>query len=154
MKAEQPLILRKATMDDAELLLEWRNETQSRKNSIHSEVIDFDHHIDWLKRTLKNDSIQIYIVMQADKAVGDLRLEYCDKTVEFSWSVDYRHRGQGLGKRILAKAIEAAGPDIEKICRIKADNIASIKNAMSAGFKLIREENPNIKIFSRDKPCI
>lgn len=147
---KEELNLREATLEDARLLLDWRNEPLSRKNSIQTEEIQLSGHLEWLQRTLKDRRVKIFIVMLAGNAVGDLRFEYSQGCVEFSWSVDHRYRGRGLGTRILEKAIETAGPGIEKKCRIKSDNIPSIKNALSAGFRLTGREEPNIQIYSRD----
>ena len=47
------IYLREATLDDADLLFEWRNEKTTRENSFKQRILVWDEHYTWLKKNLK-----------------------------------------------------------------------------------------------------
>ena len=49
--------LRTATIQDADLLLEWRNDPKTRKASHNTDEVQRDEHISWLTKTLNNEVI-------------------------------------------------------------------------------------------------
>ena len=48
--------LRPAVMDDAEIVLEWRNDETTRNNSFSKDIISLDVHKKWYKNKL-DDSL-------------------------------------------------------------------------------------------------
>jgi len=126
--------LRLATMDDAILLLAWRNEPATRANSHKSEVVGPNEHIAWLEATLANHHRQLYIAEVDERPIGTIRADYDGESCELSWTVAPESRGRGFGKLMvceLAKKIECAVR-----AEIKEDNLASVKIAEAAGMHL------------------
>ena len=71
--------LRKAVMDDAELILKWRNDEMTRRNSFSSDVISMDNHVKWLERKFSDNKCLMYILEDDGAAVGHIRLDILDK---------------------------------------------------------------------------
>ena len=141
------LTLKLATMADAEILFQWRNDPETKKVSIDTDDVEWEDHLEWLQESLKNPNRQIFIAW-ADilintalecsiiQPVGIVRVDYTlsDDTHELSWTVSPRARGQGTGKKIVAiLASQLVDKDICAV--IKPDNNASIRIAGRAGMK-------------------
>ena len=54
--------LRKVVKGDWKILLEWRNDKTTRKNSLHDELISIDTHKDYIKNALANPNRTLYIM--------------------------------------------------------------------------------------------
>ena len=57
------LVLRRATLEDCEILYEWRNDELVRKNSFCQEYIEQEEHIKWLRNFLDDKLCRIYILI-------------------------------------------------------------------------------------------
>jgi RimJ/RimL family protein N-acetyltransferase len=133
------LRLRPASLDDAELLLEWRNDLSTREASHNTAPICIDEHIEWLKRILANENRHLYVAEIDGAPVGTVRADYENPGYELSWTVSPSMRGHGVGKdmvRLLAKTISDSIR-----AEVKAGNIASIRIAEAAGMVFEREES-------------
>lgn len=121
--------LRNATIDDAQLLLAWRNDPVTRANSLNTEIITPANHLRWLSITIKNARRQLLIAEERNIAVGTVSIEKNkNKSYEISWTVAPEHRGKGIGKKMVAAVIRAY--DVSKLhATIKSSNIASIRIA-------------------------
>ena len=49
---ERRLYLRPVELSDARLLFQWRNEKETRANSLHSEELVYEDHVRWLENVL------------------------------------------------------------------------------------------------------
>ena len=126
--------LRRATMQDAEMLLEWRNDELTRANSLNSDVVALKSHLKWLERSLSNLSVAIFIAEVDSVPVGTCRFNTVGDIYELSWTIAPQERGKGYGKQMVAMAIGLVKCDI--IAQIKPDNAASIAVAKANGFEL------------------
>ena len=95
------LKLRPVTMEDAECILAWRNDEDSRKNSFHSDLIDWEAHVAWLTKKLDNEECMLYMVSDGTEDVGHIRLDISDKIGEISYMVAPEKRGKGYGSALL-----------------------------------------------------
>ncbi len=135
--ADDGLVLREATLDDAELLLDWRNDPETRAASFTLEPVPLDKHLAWLKKTLRGP-VRLRVAEDNGVPVGTVRWEPNeDEAPELSWTVAPSARGRGVGKRMLKKAVEAFRRPLT--ARIKSENIASIRIAEAVGFCLDSE---------------
>lgn len=135
----QAITLRPATLQDAELLLAWRNDPQTRQSSHNSDEISLATHLVWLDASLANPSRQIFIAESEGQPLGSLRVDRQDDGVsELSWTVAPAARGQGVGKRMLAAMLSGIEGPVR--AEVKAGNVASMRIAESAGLVLVREE--------------
>ena len=120
---------RKATIDDAALLFDWRNDPATVAGSISSKTVEMGEHVGWLNGKLGNPNNSTILIAEIKRQpVGTVRFDYDEDGSEVSWTISPSSRGQGLGKRMVEQAIKQFGVGISK-ARVKADNIASIKIA-------------------------
>jgi len=123
--------LRPATIKDANILLEWKNDPTMRKFSIKThDEIKLEDHLKWLEKHLS----EIYIIEDADNllydgiAYGDIRFE----GDEIAIKLDPKFRGAGIGSRALHLAMKMKKHLVAKIVN---GNIASMNLFTSCGFK-------------------
>lgn len=140
------LKFREATLHDADLLLNWRNNELTRKNSFNKESIARQDHINWLRKTLKEGKSKIWIYVEHDPMdyisypIGMMRVDYYSDSNfedyhELSWNINPAFRGKGYGTRMLKQYIEE-NPG-HYIAKILNHNIASFKMVSNVGFKTI-----------------
>lgn len=139
--------LRAATLEDAQLLLDWRNDDVTRANSHNIGMVTMADHLLWLERVLADSRRQLYIATSAGKPVGTLRADHYGDVCELSWTVAPSARGTGVGKQMVAQlASTIPGPLTAKV---KPDNKASARIAEHAGMRLLGEHD-GILLFRRD----
>lgn len=97
-----PLRLRSATMDDAELLLEWRNEPAARDASFDPRPIDTVTHRDWLTRQLGSPAARIWIGLVDDASVGSVRFAIEGSAATISVAIAAQRRSAGIGTRLIS----------------------------------------------------
>lgn len=123
--------LRPATMDDAELLFAWRNDPETRANSVSTEEVAWADHIAWLSESLEDPRRELLIAEVAGAPVGTLRI---DDSQVLSWTVAPHARGTGVGKRMVALVAKHGHR-----AQIRRENIASRRIAEAAGFRLVTD---------------
>jgi len=133
------LTFRSATLDDAELLLKWRNNLETRLASINSDMISKEDHIKWFTKLITKNNIILLIAEKNNKPVGTIRIEIKNNIKELSWTVAPAQRGKGIGKLMLYEIVRQLNGNL--IAKIKKENIPSVKMAEYAGFKLDHESD-------------
>lgn len=118
--------LRHATVDDARLLFNWRNEPLARAMSVNTEPVTWEAHLQWLSARLARPVPGLYICEDEGSARGMVRVD----DDQISYSIDLNFRGKGVATRMLTLARHHFGP---KRARIKLGNEASAKAATKAG---------------------
>lgn len=119
-------------MDDAALLLSWRNDPVTRSMSLSTLEIDWQTHINWLADKLNSDSPSIYIAHQNGIAIGSIRTVHANNSNEISWVVAPEHRRKGLGKQMMREFTERFLGTYTATIRI--ENLASQIICTFAGF--------------------
>lgn len=109
-RSENKIFLRRATMEDALDILRWRNDETSRANSFTKDVIDLDSHKKWLSKKLSQKNCHMFIMMDGQDKVGNIRVDVTDDAGEISYLIAPEKRGKGYGKKIIA-LIEKEMPD-------------------------------------------
>jgi RimJ/RimL family protein N-acetyltransferase len=125
--------LRPATIEDAEMLLRWRNDPETRANSFVTAEIDLATHLNWLRQSLGMSGRRIFIGLHEGVPVGTVRTDFGNERIEISWTVAPEVRGQGLGKKMVCDAVEFLNHPPTLFARIKNGNVASEKIARAAG---------------------
>ncbi|MDG2013116.1 MAG: GNAT family N-acetyltransferase, partial [Pirellulaceae bacterium] len=93
--------LRPANQDDIDLLLRYRNDTQTRAASRNQEPVDKHEHSQWLSQTLMRKDRRLIIGEIDGLPVGTARLDIReDQSIEVSWTVAPEMRGQGIGHQL------------------------------------------------------
>lgn len=146
--------LRKAEWADVDLLFEWANDSEVRNNSFNTADIKYEEHKRWFDNCMLDKYVDIYVCCLDADPVGQIRLNYNDKTAVISYSIAKKSRGQGFGK-IIIKLIEAEvivnHPEVKFLFgSVKLENIASQKIFEDNGFEreLVEDEN---KYFNYSK---
>lgn len=126
--------LRPATMDDAQLLFDWRNDHETRANSLTTVPVPWEDHCRWLRASLENPRRDLIIAEMDGVPVGTVRIDRGVGT-EMSWTVSPARRVRGIGKAMVSKAC----PSGVVLAQIKATNVASQRIAEHAGFRKIED---------------
>lgn len=135
------ITVRPATGDDAERLLAWANDPLTRSAGFHPSPIDLPTHRRWLAERLASPSSRLYVGLEDDRPVGQVRLE-ADAVgrVEVGLSVAPDARGRGVGRALLQAGIAAGQADQTLraevfVARIRPDNAASLALFSGVGFR-------------------
>ena len=137
------LTVRPATLGDARLLYEWRQEASVRAASFQMGDIPWEPHLEWFTRRMADLGpllgARLYILMEDTMPVGQIRYERrgAGEAEVAGFSIDQRARGKGLGtwlvRQTMPMAREALGVS-RLTALIKTDNPASEHVFRKAGF--------------------
>lgn len=130
--------LRIATLQDWEILLQWRNDEATRKNSHNTDIVQPEQHIKWLQSVINNPNRMLYIAEDNGVLVGTVRADKEESGYELSWTIAPEARGKGYGKQMVKLLSDQLG-----VCRaeIKQGNASSVRIAEYAGLNFQKEEN-------------
>jgi UDP-2,4-diacetamido-2,4,6-trideoxy-beta-L-altropyranose hydrolase len=130
------LELRAATMDDADLLLQWRCHPDVRRHFRNPEAPDLAMHRQWLGTVLSRPYSQLDLIVMDGAPVGSLRLDYCSEhdAHEVSITVAPSHHGQGIGGAGLGLA-KRQMPHARFIADVMSENDASHRLFQKAGYR-------------------
>lgn len=136
--------LRKAKLDDINIVYELRNDELVRHNSINQDKISFDTHKDWFLKTINDENVKFYLAFSdSDEFIGQVRFA---KQENFFWEVSMsivaKYRRGGYSLDILYSAIDLSGLE-NFLAYIFSDNIASLKIFQKAGFYFSKENKIN-----------
>ena len=116
---------RRARIEDAENLFMLKNDEDVRRFAINKQVIDWDLHIYWLLKNMKN----IWIILaDSNEFAGDLRID----NKELSIRLLKKYRGKGLGSKAIKKFAKRG-----YTAKIVDGNIASMRIFVKSGFNFI-----------------
>jgi RimJ/RimL family protein N-acetyltransferase len=133
-------VIRAATAGDSADILAWRNDPRTREMSGSQDVIAATAHAQWYLAKLASPDCCIYIAAaDAGAKLGMVRFDRLDRrTARASINMSPEHRGQGLGAKILQRAVDtylAANVDVTVLqATIKNENAASERIFTQVGF--------------------
>lgn len=139
------LSLRPANSEDSATLLAWRNDPQTRDQSINADAVLPAAHEAWLLQSLASASRVLLIAETDGVPVGTVRLDKGAET-ELSWTVAPDWRGKGIGQAMIALAVRCIDSPI--VARIKSANVPSQRIAARAGFVL--RQDGAVQIWERE----
>lgn len=139
------MILRAATLADARVLYEWRNDPSTRLGMHTTARFDYPSHCEWLTRSLETGTRKIYIAEVDGTPVGTVRTDLVEGMTEFSWTISPEHRGRGFGKQMVTMAVALVAGPIH--VEVKSGNVASARIAEEVGLRREREENGVVHYF-------
>lgn len=138
------LTVRNAVIEDAQDLLAWRNDVDSRAQSRHSTPVPEAAHRAWMDKALADPSRLLLIGEVGGDKVGTVRFDLQeDGTWEVSINVAPDHRGLGLGLQLLSASIRHFNhvrEHAELVAHIRLMNDASRRIFEAEGFRLFHQD--------------
>lgn len=105
--------LRVADINDAEIILNWRNDKLTRNNSFSKDAIDLETHLKWFNGKLSDENCYMYILMDDTERVGQIRIDKVNDIGEISYMIAPDKRKMGYGKQIIRLIDEIAKDKIK-----------------------------------------
>jgi len=143
----ETIILRPATIQDADMLLGWRNNPETKIASHSTSEVVKEEHIAWLTKTLNNANQKLLIAEEDGTPVGTVRADLSEGVWELSWTVAPNARGRGVAKRMVALLAHTISDPVR--AEVKAGNVASARIAEYAGMAFHREVE-GVRHYSRE----
>ncbi|MBN9004586.1 MAG: UDP-2,4-diacetamido-2,4,6-trideoxy-beta-L-altropyranose hydrolase [Rhizobiales bacterium] len=147
--------LRRATLEDSQILLDWRNDSETRANSTFSAPIKRSTHIDWLNQKLSDPATILLIGEQAGIPIGTVRFDpLSDGAREVSIVLAPTARGRGVGRLLLDAACQLLLTEVEEtpiIARIRLGNLRSRAIFEKVGFSVERQDDEFLVLYLRGK---
>lgn len=136
---ESLVTIRRAKESDMMFYFVLRNEEGVRKASFSGEEeIGLETHTSWFLNKIKNPNCYMFVAVEDDKTIGQIRIDIESGTGETNISIAPEGRGKGYAPIIIREAsviVFKNVPEIELlVAHIKPDNVASIKSFERAGF--------------------
>ncbi|PXY38120.1 acetyltransferase [Prauserella flavalba] len=134
------MTVREAGVGDAELLLSWRNDPETRRWSRTTDVVALADHVRWLENVLASAD-RLLFVAEKDGPVGTVRFDLVSDAPEGTWEVSItvapESRGKGLAGAILAageRELRRREPARCVLASVHEDNAASVALFRKAGY--------------------
>jgi RimJ/RimL family protein N-acetyltransferase len=149
------IALRPATLDDAKLLLEWRNDPSTRSQSLDSNVIELEPHVAWLSRRLDDPvNCRVYVAERDGAPFGQLRVERVAAAQGIvSVSIAAAARGVGLGVELIESGTQRAAAELtltQVTAIVKENNLASLRAFTKAGYRETRRDDKDHNVVILD----
>lgn len=131
--------LRPATMEDAALLFDWRNDPAAVANTRAQRPVRQGEHRKWLQRALASPAYQIWIVLdEQQQPIGVGRLTRTADGLEVSpvIAAPFRHQGYGTALIRLLRQRALRQPIRPITALIRTANQPSIRAFWAAGFQI------------------
>jgi GNAT superfamily N-acetyltransferase len=134
--------IRKALLKDVEFFFNLRNQKIVRKNSFNKKIIDFNSHVNWYKKKLKNkDSIFLIGYIKKSQNVGTIRYEKEKEIFKVSVAIDKPYRKKGFGSQIMKKSENFLEKRNIIIAKIRKNNKFSLKLFKKNSYLLLKKKN-------------
>ena len=145
--SDMNLTLRDCILEDAAMLLIWRNSEKVRHFSHNPHEIDQDSHDTWLRQRLTEIRTQPFWIISLDeKCAGYIRFDLSKKytdALDVSILIAEEHQGLGIAAQILSTAIQRIRQDFKThsvYADVHVDNLNSFNLFKKCGFNLTSEE--------------
>jgi UDP-2,4-diacetamido-2,4,6-trideoxy-beta-L-altropyranose hydrolase len=129
---------RTISADDIDLIFDWANDPDSRRNSFNPKPITHDEHGIWFRRKLQDKNCLYLIGLVDDVPAGQVRLDVDNDRGTISFSVAKDFRGKGYSTELLLGITQYAAKHFCNLAtiigKVKRENIASRKEFLRAGF--------------------
>lgn len=135
-EANDLVVFHPALEEHRELLRQWRNDPVVRSASATSHEVSEAEHATWFESAVLSGKEDVYLLKARSGWCGNVR--FCWREIEQAWELSWlvapSFRGRGIAKNAVRRAVSLKkGQKI--FARIKADNLASKKAALHAGFR-------------------
>jgi len=125
------ITLKPASKKACDLLFNWANDEDVRKNSFTNDKILYEDHIKWFNNKISSDKCFIFILYFGEIPAGQIRIDMESGTGVISYSIDKDFRGKGLSEIMLSQLETEVKKSIKYINNlvgyVKFGNITSQK---------------------------
>lgn len=132
------MVLRQANINDCELYFDWVNDKIVRKYAFDTNTIEWQDHQEWFNDKLKDSNSYLYIAENNQDIIGQVRFDCKNEKAVMHYSISCDFRGKGLGRQLVARALEKIKKDCLSVniveAKVKVDNIASRKIFLGLNF--------------------
>jgi len=144
------LCFRGIVPEDSDMLLRWRNDPETRHNSIHTAEVFPEEHARWFHRMMTVDPSRIAVAELDGLPVGVIRLDWNDErdSSEVSFTVAPEHRRKGLGFRIVQLKTEGLS-NVRVLARVKVTNLGSRRIFDRLGFRVV-DRIGDLVLYAKD----
>lgn len=149
------LLARLAELSDEARLLKWANDPLARANAFSPAPIPAAEHQRWLRTQLADAGCRLLVLEDTcAEPVGTVRFQREKVGWELHFNLAPSARGQGMGRGLVAVAIEALrdleGQSALVFGRVKAENWASRRIFEALGFLPQLEPTEGVVAYRRD----
>lgn len=131
--------LRSAEESDLDLLFQWVNDKEVRKNSFQTKDVTYEEHQKWFMDMLHREDVKQYIYVLEEEPVGQIRICLNKDEAEISYSIAPKYRCLGYGKQMIAalkKVVQEEYPKVKRlVAQVKPENAASLKVFLDCGYR-------------------
>lgn len=142
------ILLRRATIEDATKVFEWRNDPEVRSVSEFKKIITERIHLKWFAERLPMTHPEsIWMITQLSdidddngKSIGTARIKLEGRRyARISIVVAPEYRGRGLGRQVI-KQLRSKIENMKRIAvaSVQVGNIPSLRAFMASGFHIIK----------------
>lgn len=132
---------RRAQRDDGPLLLEWANDSLTRRMSFHPEPISDLRHGEWLEGVLSSvDTALCVVEVREERGWQPIAQVRLDPGGEVSFSLAAGYRGRGLAVPALEAGLRCAlstHREERLVAHVRPENPASVRVFERAGFRRV-----------------
>ena len=133
---------------DIYILLKWRNEINTRRNSISTKKIKLIQHEKWLIKRLKQKPLFFWKLKFNNNAIGFIRLDKKNKAFYLNYLINKSFRNRGYGSNIIRQMLKKKVLKKRKLKILaisKKQNFKSIRAILANNFYIISKKNNIVK---------
>ncbi len=138
--------MRRASVSDAELLHQWRNDPAIVSLSTSQRLVGWEEHRTWLERTLADPQVLLLIVLVDGQPAGQVRFQpEAESSSNVSIYLMPPFADRGLGSLVLRSACRLAFEQLGSrriVAFIRSDNARSLRAFVKAGFRRAKHSAP------------
>jgi UDP-2,4-diacetamido-2,4,6-trideoxy-beta-L-altropyranose hydrolase len=138
MNGTREMVLRRAGAEHCRLWWEWANDPDVRRVSFVQDPIPWETHVQWFAERLRDNNSLLFVGLDDDVPVGQLRYDLDGNEAAVSVSLDRAMRDKGYGSRLIAlgsqRVFESTGVELIH-AYIKPGNRVSARAFVSAGYE-------------------
>lgn len=144
--------LRPATIDDAPLVFEWRNDPDIQAISGTTKELKMHDHLKWFAARLQESHAESIYMVEGSEAgtIGTARvLQDGTSHARISLTIASEYRGRGIGRKVI-RLLKKKIDEMSRIAvaRVHTENLTSLRAFMSVGFHIIALEGKFIELHS------
>lgn len=136
------ITLRRATQSDEKILFDWRNDEETRRQSLTTTSVEWEGHVAWLEKSLQNPDRILVIAEITGEPIGTCRADLRDDGfTEISYTIAPSSRGKGLSKPMVMQFVQEFLEGKQLVATVKGDNKSSESVVRALGMKRFSEKH-------------